>query len=88
MSPSEPARRKQQEALRDLDGLRRERDVFQQFWRSLFASDPMARGTRNVATAAEDPSDPIEYWGRRIGRTLGAVAFLALCAYLFLYHVR
>ncbi len=44
-------------------------------------------------TAAEndmaDPhGDPIERWGRRIGRSLAIVAFLGLCVYLYLTHAR
>ena len=39
--------------------------------------------------AADTPAgDPIELWGRRIGRTLSAVAFLALAAYLYVTYVR
>jgi hypothetical protein len=39
--------------------------------------------------AADTPADdPAELWGRRIGRTLSAVAFLALAAYLYATYVR
>jgi hypothetical protein len=44
---------------------------------------------RNHFGAADTPAgDPAELWGRRIGRTLSAVAFVALAAYLYLTYVR
>jgi hypothetical protein len=39
--------------------------------------------------AADMPAgDPAELWGRRIGRALSAVAFVALAVYLYLTYVR
>lgn len=39
--------------------------------------------------AADTPAgDRTELWGRRIGRALSAVAFLALAAYLYATYVR
>ena len=39
--------------------------------------------------AADTPAgDPAELWGRRIGRTLSAVTFIALAIYLYLTYVR
>ena len=39
--------------------------------------------------AADAPgSDSIEIWGRRIGRTVSAIAFLALAVYLYVTYVR
>ena len=46
-------------------------------------------GTSLLARTAEglrpedDPSDPAAIWGKRVGRALGVIAFLALAAYLF-----
>ncbi|CDX25547.1 conserved hypothetical protein [Mesorhizobium sp. ORS 3324] len=42
-----------------------------------------AKGARDhVAAADADRSDPIEYWGTRIGRTLGLVVAIGLLAWL------
>ena len=70
---------KQRAALRELESLRRERDMLH----GLFA-----RGFGYFAAADADASDPVERWGRRIGRTLGAVAFLGFCVYLYFTYVR
>jgi hypothetical protein len=32
--------------------------------------------------------DPIEVWGRRIGRTASIVAFIGLCVYLYVTYLR
>lgn len=67
--------RKQHEALKDLERLNHEGDLI--------------TGLLRQTTAPEaDKADPIERWGRRIGRTLAAVAFLAFCVYLYLTYVR
>ncbi|CDX42231.1 conserved hypothetical protein [Mesorhizobium sp. ORS 3359] len=42
-----------------------------------------ARDARDRVTAADtDRADPIEYWGTRIGRTLGFVIAIGLLAWL------
>ncbi|RWA62861.1 hypothetical protein EN836_30550 [Mesorhizobium sp. M1C.F.Ca.ET.193.01.1.1] len=42
-----------------------------------------AKGARDRVTAADaDRSDPIEYWGTRIGRTLGLIIAIGLLAWL------
>jgi hypothetical protein len=70
---------RQRAALRELEGLRRERDMLH----GLFA-----RASGYFAAADADHSDPIERWGRRIGRTLGAFAFVGFCVYLYFTYVR
>ncbi|MDX8492772.1 hypothetical protein RFN29_14425 [Mesorhizobium sp. VK22B] len=43
----------------------------------------VAKDTRDRVTAADaDRSDPIEYWGTRIGRTLGLIVAIWLLAWL------
>ena len=43
---------------------------------------------RDHFAAADAPGDDsIEKWGRRIGRTLSAIAFLALAVYLYVTYV-
>jgi|SRR5215204_5113814 len=70
---------RQRAALRELEGLGRERDLLH----GLFA-----RASGYFSAADADNSDPIERWGRRIGRALGAVAFVGFCAYLYFTYVR
>jgi hypothetical protein len=81
----EEARRR--EALRDLEELRHEGD-------GLFGSALVRAGRRAADhfaardAAVEAPDDPAELWGRRIGRALSLVAFVALCIYLYLTYLR
>jgi hypothetical protein len=70
---------KEQSARKDIERLREERDLFSGLFRRTFAHF-------SAADAGED--DPIERWGRRIGRALSAVAFVALCVYLYVTHFR
>jgi hypothetical protein len=70
---------RQRAALRDLEGLGRERDMLQGWF---------VRGSGYFRAADADDADPIERWGRRIGRALGAVAFVGFCVYLYFTYVR
>jgi len=48
-----------------------------------------ARSARDRVTAADvDRADPIEYWGTRIGRTLGLVVAIGLVAWLVYVAMR
>jgi hypothetical protein len=48
-----------------------------------------AKGARDhVAAADADRSDPIEYWGTRIGRALGLVIAIGLLVWLLLFVTR
>ena len=38
---------------------------------------------RHTTAAKNDIDDPIEWWGRLIGRGLAVVAFLGLCVYFY-----
>jgi hypothetical protein len=69
----------QSTALADLARLQHESDALG----GLFGR---ARG--HFGAVDTPPSDRIELWGRRIGRTLSAVAFLALALYLYATYVR
>lgn len=81
---------KRQEALRTLESLR-ESDTF--------ATSALARNARRAADhfAAKDATrdairpdgsvDMIELWGRRIGRALSLVGFVALAIYLYVTYV-
>lgn len=84
--PPDSSREKQQQALRDLDALGRERDLLHGLWRGWFAG-LLARGGRHLSAADAEPSDRIEVFGRRIGRGLAAVAFVAFCLYLYMTYV-
>lgn len=83
MKRPEPEPDRQRKAESDLAALGRERDLFHGLWHGIFA--PAARHFSGVDAKA---SDPIELWGRRIGRTLAAVAFASFCLYLYLTYVR
>ena len=74
MHPAD-SNRKQHEAFKDLERLQNEGDLLTGLLRQTTA--PQA-----------NRHDPIERWGRRIGRTLAAVAFLAICVYFYFTYVR
>ena len=77
-----------QEARRTLDALRKP---------NTFAKSSLAHAAQRAADhfsgkdaigEAEDGStDPIELWGRRIGRILSLAAFTGLAIYLYLTYV-
>ncbi|HWV55019.1 hypothetical protein [Pseudorhodoplanes sp.] len=77
----EPTRdqEKRRAALADLTRLQHEGDALG----GLFGR---ARG--HFGAADTPAGDRIELWGRRIGRTLSAVAFVALAIYLYATYVR
>jgi hypothetical protein len=83
----EPGRHEREEAerrtaLKSLDRLRHEGD-------SLFGSALAGAGRRAADHfSAKDATDPVELWGRRIGRALSLAAFIALCVYLYLTYLR
>jgi len=47
-----------------------------------FASSALGRATDHLAGKDAPPDDPIELWGRRIGRGLAVVAAIWLVAWL------
>ena len=73
------------EALRTLDQLRERDDI---------GSAALTRAARRATDhfAAKDAAgedgltDPIELWGRRIGRALSLAAFIALAIYLYVTY--
>jgi hypothetical protein len=75
------------EARKNLDRLRKPESLLG----SVQFADRLKRaGDHFVATeaSAEAPGDPIELWGRRIGRGLSAVGFVVLAIYLYLTYIR
>jgi hypothetical protein len=75
-------------ALEELQRLRKEGDGL---------SSSLARAAQRAsahflakdATAeVNGAADPIEIWGRRIGRALSLAAFVALCIYLYATYLR
>jgi hypothetical protein len=70
----------QRAALERLDRLRHEGD-------GLLTSSLGQEGER-AAERSADADDPIELWGRRIGRALSVAAFGALLAYLWATYLR
>ena len=83
----EPGRHEREEAerrtaLTNLERLRHEGDT-------LFGSALTGAGRRAAdRVSAKDAADPIELWGRRIGRALSLAAFIGLCVYLYLTYLR
>ena len=43
---------------------------------------------KDAAAGPGGATDPIELWGRRIGRALSLVAFIGLCIYLYVAYLR
>jgi cytochrome c-type biogenesis protein CcmH/NrfG len=82
MNQAERDEAQRREALRTLDTLS-EHDTF--------ASSALARTARRAGDhfAAKDAAgeDRIELWGRRIGRGLSLVGFVALAIYLYVTYV-
>jgi hypothetical protein len=74
-----------QDALRNLQGLERESDLL---GRSALGQAAKRTADHFSAAEAKAENDPIELWGRRIGRVLSAIAFVALAVYLFVTYVR
>jgi hypothetical protein len=70
----------QRAALERLDHLRHEGD-------GLLTSSLAQAGERTAERSA-DADDPIELWGRRIGRALSVAAFGALLAYFWVTYLR
>ncbi|MEA2929830.1 MAG: hypothetical protein QOG38_2258 [Hyphomicrobiales bacterium] len=68
------------EALRTLDQLRERDDI---------GSSALTRAARRATdhfAAKEAANDPVELWGRRIGRGLSLIAFVALAIYLYVTY--
>lgn len=74
-----PERDTRREAMAELARLRHQRDALG----GLFG-----RPNAHFGAADTPTGDRIELWGRRIGRGLSAVAFVALAAYLYITYVR
>lgn len=46
------------------------------------------RAREHLAGADADPSDPVEVWGRRVGRALSVIAFIGLAIWLIGFLAR
>ncbi|MBZ0141876.1 MAG: hypothetical protein K8H87_19225 [Pseudorhodoplanes sp.] len=53
-----------------------------------FLRAPAQRAAAHFAGRDAGETDAIEIWGRRIGRSLSAVAFAALSYYLYITYIR
>ena len=74
-----------QDAIRNLQGLEREGDLL---GRSGLGKAAKRAADHFTAAEAKSENDPIELWGRRIGRVLSAIAFVGLALYLYATYVR
>ena len=79
MEPGSRQDTRQQAALAELARLAREGDAL---------GGLTGRAGAHFGAADAPAGDRIELWGRRIGRTLSVLAFLALCIYLYVTYVR
>jgi hypothetical protein len=79
---------RRREALATLENLRRDRAPLA----GSGLADAARRAARHFAAAdavgPDGARDPIELWGRRIGRALSLIAVIALAAYLYLTYLR
>ena len=79
---------RRREALDTLDQLRRDRALLV----GSGLADAARRAGRHFAAAdavgPDGTRDPIELWGRRIGRALSLLAVIALSIYLYLTYLR
>jgi len=76
------------EAVETLDRLKRDRAPFTG---SGLAEAARRAGRHFAAADAVDPGgarDPIELWGRRVGRALSLLAVIALSIYLYVTYLR
>ena len=79
---------RRREALDALEKLRRERAPLA----GSGLADAARRAARHFAAAdavgPDGARDPIELWGRRIGRALSLLAVIALSIYMYLTYLR
>jgi hypothetical protein len=79
---------RRREALDALDKLKRDRAPLA----GSSLADAARRAARHFAAAdaigPDGARDPIELWGRRIGRTLSLLAVIALSIYLYFTYLR
>jgi len=73
-SHSERQEAERRAALQNLHRLRHDGDGL--------LTSALAQEARRAAPPEDEPDDPAELWGRRIGRGLSIAAFLALLVYL------
>jgi len=87
-TPHERDEARRREALDALDKLRRDRAPLA----GSGLADAARRTARHFAAAdavgPDGARDPIELWGRRIGRALSLLAVIALSIYLYLTYLR
>jgi hypothetical protein len=73
------------DAIRNLGSLEREGDLL---GRSGLRTATKRAADHFSAAEAKSQNDPIELWGRRIGRILGLIAFVGLAIYLVATYLR
>jgi hypothetical protein len=88
LTPHERDEARRREALDALEKLRRDRAPLA----GSGLADAARRAARHFAAAdavgPDGARDPIELWGRRIGRALSLLAVIALSIYLYLTYLR
>ncbi|RNC96960.1 MAG: hypothetical protein ED558_03705 [Oricola sp.] len=82
MSSKPPHDAREEEARKVIERVERESEIV---GRSSFVR--AAGKARDHLTAAE-AEDPVEVWGRRVGRALSVIAFIGLALWLLAYLTR
>lgn len=83
-TPHERSDDTRRSALAELENLRHDGDALG----GSFVRLLRRAGSHFGGCDADDAGDRIELWGRRIGRSLSAVALVALCIYLYAAYLR
>ncbi|HML13106.1 MAG TPA: hypothetical protein VK456_07340 [Xanthobacteraceae bacterium] len=88
LNPHDRDEARRREALDALEKLRRDRAPLA----GSGLADAARRAARHFAAAdavgPDGARDPIELWGRRVGRALSLLAVVALAIYLYLTYLR
>ena len=78
------AQAREREAKKALERVERDAEVIGQS--SLVRAAEKVRGHMSGADA--NPDDPVEIWGKRVGRILSVIAFIGLAIWLIGYLMR
>lgn len=73
--------------MKPVNSDQRQRDALNDLERVQHEGGLLSGWLRQTTAAENDIADPIERWGRLIGRTLAIVAFLGLCVYFYVTYV-
>lgn len=84
MSKKPPHDAREEEARKAIERVERESEIV---GRSSFVR-AAGKARDRLAAADAEGEDPVEIWGRRVGRILSVIAFIGLALWLFAYLTR